>query len=83
MMTLLVVAPMLLLSGITTPLEAMPAWVRNLMALSPLRYFIEITHGILLKGAGLEILWQPVLAMTALGGTLFGIGTWRFRKQFA
>ncbi|CAI4033957.1 Transport permease protein [Nitrospira tepida] len=83
MMTLLVVAPMLLLSGITTPLEAMPAWVRNLMALSPLRYFIEITHGILLKGAGLQILWQPVLAMTALGGTLFGIGTWRFRKQFA
>jgi ABC-2 type transport system permease protein len=82
MMTLLVVAPMLLLSGITTPLEAMPDWVQYLMALSPLRYFIEITHGILLKGAGLEVLWRQVLAMAALGGSLFGFGMWRFRRQF-
>lgn len=82
MMTLLVVAPMLLLSGITTPLEAMPAWVRTLMALSPLRYFIDIAHGMLLKGAGLQILWQPVSAMALLGGVLFAFGVWRFRRQF-
>ncbi len=82
MMTLLVVAPMLLLSGLTAPMEAMPAWVRHLMALSPLRYFIEITHGILLKGAGLDTLWRPMLAMALLGGTLFGFGMWRFRRQF-
>lgn len=82
MMTLLVVAPMLLLSGIFTPLEAMPVWVRYLMALSPLRYFIEIATGILLKGVGLEMLWSQTLAMAALGGSLFGFGMWRFRKQF-
>jgi ABC-2 type transport system permease protein len=82
MMTLLVVAPMLLLSGLTTPMEVMPAWVRHLMALSPLRYFVEITHGILLKGAGLSTLWDSVLAMALLGGALFGFGTWRFRRQF-
>lgn len=82
MMTLLVVAPMLLLSGIFTPLEAMSVWVRYLMALSPLRYFIEIATGILLKGVGLEMLWSQTLAMAALGGSLFGFGMWRFRKQF-
>ncbi|MDP1948489.1 MAG: ABC transporter permease [Nitrospirota bacterium] len=82
MMTLLVVAPMLLLSGIFTPLETMPAWVRYLMALSPLRYFIEIATGILLKGIGLEMLWSQALSMVALGGSLFGFGMWRFRKQF-
>lgn len=82
MMTLLVVAPMLLLSGIFTPLETMPAWVRYLMALSPLRYFIEIATGILLKGIGLEMLWSQVLSMVALGGALFGFGMWRFRRQF-
>lgn len=63
MMTLLVVAPMLLLSGLVAPMEAMPAWARDLMILSPLRYFIEIAHGILLKGVGLSILWDSVLAM--------------------
>ncbi|MBS0165166.1 MAG: ABC transporter permease [Nitrospira sp.] len=82
MMTLLVVAPMLLLSGIFTPLETMPVWVRYLMALSPLRYFIEIATGILLKGVGLEMLWSQTLAMVALGSSLFGFGLWRFRKQF-
>jgi ABC-2 type transport system permease protein len=82
MMTLLVAAPMLMLSGITAPMEAMPTWVRYLMALSPLRYFIEIANGILLKGAGLNILWDSVLAMTGLGAALFGFGLWRFRRQF-
>jgi ABC-2 type transport system permease protein len=82
MMTLLVVAPMLLLSGLMAPMEAMPEWVRYLMGVSPLRYFIEITHGILLKGAGLSILWGSVLGMALLGGALFGFGMWRFRRQF-
>lgn len=82
MMTLLVVAPMLLLSGIFTPLETMPAWVRHLMALSPLRYFIEIATGILLKGIGLEMLWSQTLSMLVLGGSLFAFGMWRFRRQF-
>ena len=83
MMTLLVAAPMLMLSGITAPMEAMPTWVRSLMALSPLRYYIEIANGILLKGVGLNILWDSVLAMAALGVMLFGFSLWRFRRQFA
>ena len=83
MMTLLVAAPMLMLSGITAPIEAMPTWVRSLMALSPLRYYIEIANGILLKGVGLNILWDSVLTMAALGVMLFGFSLWRFRRQFA
>lgn len=82
MLTLLAVAPMLLLSGIFTPLEMMPAWVRHLMAFSPLRYFIEIVNGILLKGIGIEMLWTQTLSMGLVGGSLFGFGLWRFRRQF-
>ncbi len=82
MVTLLVVAPMLLLSGITTPFEAMPAWIQALMALSPLRYYIDVTYGIFLKGAGVDVLWDSVLALAVLGGALFGFGMWRFRRQF-
>ncbi len=82
MMTILVLVPMLLLSGITSPVEAMPTWVQYLMTLSPLRYYIEITHGIFFKGIGLEILWRSVLAMVLLGSVTFGFGVWRFRRQF-
>jgi ABC-2 type transport system permease protein len=82
MVTLLIVAPILLLSGITTPLEAMPFWVRQAMNFSPLRYFIEITYGVLLKGSGVAVLWPPITAMAVLGGAVFAFGLWRFRKQF-
>ena len=82
MMTLLVVAPMMLLSGLVAPMEALPTWTRNLMILSPLRYFIDIANGILLKGSDLSLLWESVLSMVLLGGGLFGFGMWRFRRQF-
>lgn len=82
MMTILVVAPMINLSGTWTPPEALPEWLRYLMLLSPLHYFIDISYGIQLKGVGLETLWGSVLAMVLLGGVLFGFGMWRFRKQF-
>jgi ABC-2 type transport system permease protein len=82
MLALLVISPMLLLSGITTPFEAMPPWVQSLMALSPLRYYIDVTYGVLLKGVGLELLWDSILTMALLGGVLFGLGLRRFRRQF-
>ena len=82
LMTLLVVAPMMLLSGLVTPMEALPPWIRHLMMLSPLRYFVDIANGILLKGSDVSTLWRPVLEMVVLGGGLFGFGMWRFRRQF-
>lgn len=81
MIALLVIAPMVLLSGITTPFETMPSWVQSIMTLSPLRYYVDVTYGILLKGVGLDVLWDSVLAMALLGGVLFGLGMWRFRRQ--
>lgn len=82
MMTLFLVGPMMLLSGITTPYEAMPRWVQTMMTFSPLRYYIDVTYGVMLKGAGLDVLWKPIGAMLLLGGGLFGFGMWRFRRQF-
>lgn len=82
LMTILVIAPMLLLSGTWTPPETMPEGVRYLMLLSPLHHFVNISYGILLKGNGLVLLWRSVLAMALLGGALFGFGMWRFRRQF-
>ena len=83
LMTILVVAPMINLSGTWTPPEAMPGWLSVLMLLSPLHHFVNISYGIQLKGVGLDILWPSVSAMVLLGGSLFGFGIWRFRRQFA
>ena len=53
------------------------------MELSPLRHFVVIAYGILLRGATLADLAVPVLKMTVLGSVLFAIGCWRFRRQLA
>lgn len=82
MLVLLIVMPVVMLSGIRTPWESMPAWLRAVMTLSPLHHFIEIAYGILLRGAGLPVLWDSVAAMALLGGLLFAGGVVRFRRQF-
>jgi ABC-2 type transport system permease protein len=81
MLTMLLVTPIIMLSGTWTPPEAMPQWLRYLFALSPLRHFIDVAFGILLRGAGLGILWDSILAMALLGALLFSLGVWRFRRQ--
>ncbi len=83
LVVLLMVMPIVMLSGTWTPMESMPAWLRSLMYLSPLRHFIEVAYGILLRGAGIGLLWESVAAMAAIGIALFALGLARFRRQFA
>ena len=82
LLAILVLMPMIFLSGAWTPPEAMPAGMRAAMFLSPLYYFIEMGYGILLKGAGLAVLWDSLLGLTLLGMVIFGFGVWRFKRQF-
>lgn len=82
MLTVLVFLPMIFLSGAWTPPEAMTYWMRGLMYISPLHYFLDASFGILLKGAGLKNLWDSILAIVLIGGINFGLGMWRFRRQF-
>ncbi len=82
MLVILIMLPLLFLSGSWTPPEAMPGWLKTMTNFSPLYYFIDSSYGIFLKGVGLDILWPKILKMTALGLVVFGAGMWRFRKQF-
>ena len=82
MLVLLMVMPIIMLSGTWTPLASMPTWLRDIVFLSPLRHFVDIAYGILLRGAGLDTLWDSVLAMGLLGLALFAWGMARFRRQF-
>jgi ABC-2 type transport system permease protein len=83
LLVMLIVMPIVTLSGTWTPLESMPDWLRAVMTLSPLRHFVDIIYSILLRGAGLADLWQSVAWMVGLGALLFVLGLVRFRRQFA
>ena len=83
MMVILIIAPMMFLSGAWTPPEAMPALMRLGMYVSPLYYYINASYGILMKGAGISVLW-PMFAGIFLIGVLVSMTTIvRFKKQFA
>jgi len=81
LIVLLVITPVIMLSGTWVTIESMPPALRVATMLSPLRHFIDIAYGILLRGSGLTVLWPAVLKMTAIGAALFGAGLWRFRRQ--
>lgn len=82
LIVILVVVPMVMLSGTWNMVESMPGWLQWLTELSPLRHFIVLAYGILIRGAGLEILWPALLKMLVLGAGLFAVGVLRFRRQF-
>ncbi len=82
LLVMLIVMPIVTLSGTWTPFESMPRWLQLAMTLSPLRHFVDIIYSILLRGAGLSVLWDSVLAMAGLGAVLFTLGLMRFRRQF-
>ena len=57
----LLVVPVLvilnLLSGSATPLESMPAWLINVMQITPTIHFIGFAQNVLYRAAGLDIVW--------------------------
>jgi ABC-2 type transport system permease protein len=79
----LVALPAILLSGVMTPIAAMPEWLQAVTYLNPVRYVVEILRANLLKGAGFVDLWGQLLALLIFGVTILTTATLRFRKRGA
>ncbi|WP_041232950.1 ABC transporter permease [Cylindrospermum stagnale] len=75
--------PLIQLSGAIAPLESMPEVLRYLSLLNPLRHYIQIVRGILLKGVGLEVLWLNAIALLLFAILLLSISINRFRRQLS
>jgi|Deesub1362A_J573_1020465.scaffolds.fasta_scaffold01543_6 ABC-2 type transport system permease protein len=75
--------PLAFLSGTMVPVSNMPLALQWLTYLSPLRFYVEATLGIFLKGVGIAILWPQAAALAIYGLTLLGVSTLRFRSNLA
>jgi drug efflux transport system permease protein len=73
--------PLAMLSGGLTPIEAMPKWVQPLTLFNPIAHFAKIVRTVLVKGAGLDVVYPNLLALVALASLFIGISAWRFRRQ--
>jgi ABC-2 type transport system permease protein len=82
LLAMLVLVPLMFLSGTYTPVESMPDSIRWLTAISPVRYYVEFATSIVFRGAGLDVLWPKLAALTGIGAVLFAGSMLRFRIHF-
>jgi ABC-2 type transport system permease protein len=81
LMSFFVNPPLSMLSGATTPVEAMPEWMQPFTLINPISHFSTIARGVLLRGAGIEAIYPHLLALVGFAVVLVGVSAWRFRKQ--
>jgi len=77
----LIMLPSLLLSGYIFPRESMPALIRDIGALVPLTYYLQMARGIILKGVGLGYLKDNVLPLALFSGVIFTISAFSFKRR--
>ena len=75
------ILPSVFFSGYIFPRETMPAIFYPISYLIPATYFINITRGIILRGAGIAHLWTDSLALFIIGAVLLIIAARRFQNK--
>jgi ABC-2 type transport system permease protein len=78
--TFLILQPAIMLSGLMFPIANMPEPVQWLTYLNPLRYFLIILRGVILKGNDFMTLAPQFFLLLALGAILVSVAVARFQK---
>ena len=77
----LVMMPMIFLSGFSFPIENMPQIIQYITYIIPLKYFIIIIRGIVIKGLGFDNLWKELTILFFMGVFILTISSMRFSKR--
>ena len=75
-----VLSPFFILSGFAFPIASMPQVLQWFTYINPLRYYLVVIRGTLLKGVGVSVLWPDFAAMAILALVLLTLSILRFRK---
>jgi|TARA_Y100001970_G_C14248007_1_gene869673 ABC-2 type transport system permease protein len=80
LLLILVLLPLQLLSGGTTARESMPAFIQNIMLLTPNTHFVMASQGVLYRGAGISVIYPQLLALLAIGCVFYFVALKRFKS---
>lgn len=73
--------PTQMLSGFIFPIESMPGVLQLIANVVPAKWFVLIARGIMLKGVGLEYLWQETLVLAGMAALLLVASTRSFKVR--
>jgi ABC-2 type transport system permease protein len=81
LVSIMIMVPMMFLSGAWAPLETMPPWLQSVMQLSPVTHYVDFTGAILFRGATLTVVWPHLVVLAGIAATLLGAALLRFRTM--
>ncbi len=70
----------IMLSGLFTPTESMPAWAQNLNYLNPITYFIRFMRQVMMKGSGFMDVVDELRNILIYAVSILSLSVWRYRK---
>jgi ABC-2 type transport system permease protein len=80
LLSFVIVMPFALLSGLTTPIIAMPKAFQYLTLIDPLRYGVELGQRAYLEGVGLDLLWPDIWPMALIAAVTLPLAAFMFRR---
>jgi ABC-2 type transport system permease protein len=80
LLLMMVLLPLQMLSGGTTPRESMPEIIQTIMLAAPNTHFVMLAQSVLFRGAGLEVVWPQLVALVGIVAVLFFFALRRFRQ---
>ncbi|HXV31329.1 MAG TPA: ABC transporter permease [Sinorhizobium sp.] len=83
LLMMMVVIPMIILSGGMSPVDSQPQWIQYVTWLLPSRHYVALMQAIAFRGAGFSIVWQELATVLALGATFLAASLLLFRRSIA
>jgi ABC-2 type transport system permease protein len=81
--TFLMIMPLMLLSGLMTPVSNMPRVLQLVTYANPLRFGMDLVRRVYLEGAGLREVAFDFVPMLAVAGVTLPLAAWLFRNRLA
>jgi len=81
--TFFVITVYFMMSGLFTPADSMSPWAQVVSLTNPMRHFVGISRGILVKGAGPADIARPVGVLLASALIVVGIAVRQYQKRTA
>ena len=81
--TFLLIMPLMLLSGLFTPVRNMPEVLQLATYANPLRFGMDIVRHVYLEGAGLIDIWREFIPLLVLAATTLPLAAWLFRNRLS
>ena len=75
------IMPLMLLSGLTTPIENMPRALQLATYLNPLRFAVDLVQRVYLEGATLSSLWHDLIPLALIAAVTLPLAAWMFRHR--